>query len=94
MLGERHTSLFNKLLFHPKFKSSLFSLLEKGETSIRLKCHEILEILGSYYIQYISKKILYELAIPQTKSQQIRNGGPEYEVMEVDYISTERLYIA
>lgn len=50
MLGERHTSLFNKLLFHPKFKSSLFALLERGETSIRLKCHEILEILGSYYI--------------------------------------------
>ena len=65
LMGERHINLFNSLVFSPKFKTTIFGLLNKGETNLRLKCHEILEIVGTYYIQYCSSKTLYELAVPQ-----------------------------
>lgn len=92
MLSERHSPLFIKLLLNPKFKTCLFSLLERGETCIRLKCHEILEVIGQYYIQFVSKKILYELSVPGNPKS--ANRKQEYEVMEVEFISRERLYIA
>jgi len=86
LLGERHIKLFNNLIFSPKFKTTLFSLLNKGETNLRLKCHEILEIIGTYFIQYQSQKSVYQLETPQSRS--------EVERMEVDFITCERLYIA
>lgn len=64
LMGERHVNLFNSLVFSPKFKQTIFSLLNKGETNLRLKCHEILEVVGTYYIQFCSSKTLYELAMP------------------------------
>jgi len=63
-MGERHVNLFSSLIFNPKFKKTIFGLLLKGETNLRLKCHEILEIIGTYFIQYCSSKTLYELAVP------------------------------
>ena len=63
-MGERHVNLFNSLVFTPKFKQTIFGLLNKGETNLRIKCHEILEVCGTYFIQYCSSKTLYELAMP------------------------------
>jgi len=54
LLGERHINQFNALISNKKFKATLFNLLNAGETSMRLKCHEILEIIGSYFIQVCS----------------------------------------
>jgi|MGYP004564219545 hypothetical protein len=95
-MGERHISHFNSLIFNRKFKSTLFSLLNLGETNLRLKCHEILEILGTYFIQYCSSKTLYELALPSGPSGSQRGTARqgEFEMMEVDFINSERLYIA
>ena len=59
LLGERHISQFNSLILNKKFKTTLFNLLNAGETNIRLKCHEILEIVGTYFIQVCSSKSIY-----------------------------------
>lgn len=105
LLGERHISQFNALISNKKFKSTLFNLLNVGETNIRLKCHEILEIIGTYFIQVCSSKSIYQVALPpgaertsganrgrlQDRGQQ---SGVDTELMEVDLISHDRLYIA
>jgi hypothetical protein len=85
LLEERHIKLFTALLFNPAFKDCVFRLLERGETTSRLKCHEILETVGTYFVTYCSSKTLYELAIPQSKN---------VEMMELEFINAERLYIA
>jgi hypothetical protein len=66
LLGERHIKLFTTLIFNPKFKATVFQLLEKGETSLRLKAHEILEIIGNYFVTYCSSKTIYKLALPKS----------------------------
>lgn len=50
MLGELHVNMFTTLIANPKFKQILLDLLSKKETSLRLKCHEILEIITNYYV--------------------------------------------
>lgn len=53
---------------HPKFKSTLLGLLNKGELSLRLKCHEILEEVTNYFFKFCVSKTVYELAIPNASS--------------------------
>lgn len=120
-MTERHVNLFSALVFNPKFKTTIFGLLTRGETNLRLKCHEILEIIGTYFIQYCSSKTLYELAVPmgaavgssmgssgneRARGRSGRDGhgvnllsdhgnrNQEFEMMEVDFINHERLYIS
>jgi hypothetical protein len=98
-MGERHVNLFNSLVFTPKFKHTIFSLLNKGETNLRIKCHEILEVCGTYFIQYCSSKTLYELAMPKNglgRRAQLLTGveQKDFEMMEVDFINHERMYIS
>ena len=120
-MTERHVNLFSALIFNPKFKTTIFGLLTRGETNLRLKCHEILEIIGTYFIQYCSSKTLYELAVPtgaavgasmgssgneRARGRSGRDGqgmnllsdhgnrNQEFEMMEVDFINHERLYIS
>jgi hypothetical protein len=96
-MGERHINVFFSFVFSPKFKTTIFGLLNQGETNIRLKCHEILEIVGNFYIQYCSSKTLYELAVPQKGSRRaalMANTEKEFEMMEVDFLNHERLYIS
>jgi len=50
LLTEIHVNLFTSLITHPQFKETIMGLLNKGETSLRLKCHEILEIVSNYYV--------------------------------------------
>ncbi len=66
---------------------------------MRLKCHEILEVVTNYYSQFNISKTVYELALPQ--SQQIshlgdfhKKKGAQSESMEVEYINQERLYLS
>ena len=106
MLGERHISQFNSLILNKKFKTTLFNLLNAGETNIRLKCHEILEIVGTYFIQVCSSKSIYQVALPPgaertsgaNRGRMPERGQPQAgvdtELMEVDLISHDRLYIA
>ena len=49
------------LLKSRKFKQTLIALLRKGENSLRLKAHEILEILASYHTNYLVSKSQVEV---------------------------------
>jgi len=49
LLTEIHINLFTAMIMHPKFKANIVALLQKGELSLRLKCHEILEVVTNYY---------------------------------------------
>jgi hypothetical protein len=56
-----------------------------------------MEILTNYYVQYCTSKTVYELAIP--RSVQLESGNrnrecPKSEVMEVEFVNHERLYIS
>lgn len=52
MLTEIHVNLFVQMLMHPRFKATVLALLHKGELSLRLKCHEILEVVTNYFSQF------------------------------------------
>lgn len=45
----------------PKFKETLLNLLQAGETSIRLKSHEILEGVTNFYHQFLISKTVVEV---------------------------------
>lgn len=66
-------------------------LLGKGETGLRLKAHEILEVITNYYSQYCVSKTVYEMAPPagNTIGKKVPN-----EIMEVDFINSDRLSIS
>lgn len=96
-------SLFTSMIMHPKFKSTILALLYKGELSLRLKCHEILEEVTSKYSQFCIQKTVYELALPQAAANQLANSLSDFhkkknaaqsEQMEVEFISQERLYLS
>ena len=98
LMNERHLPQFSKLVFDQKFKTTLFNLLKSGETSLRLKCHEILEIMGTYFVQFCSSRTVYEFDLQDKKrgprAQELMRGDPNSELMQVDFINKERLYIA
>lgn len=51
ILGEAHKELFNNLIYMQGLDDFLKELIANGHSSIRLKAHEILEIISSYYIE-------------------------------------------
>jgi len=61
-MNEMHINLFTNLITHPNFKTVLMNLLLHGETSVRLKSHEILEALTAYFVQFCPSKTVYEFA--------------------------------
>jgi hypothetical protein len=65
MLTEIHINMFTSMIMNPKFKVTVLGLLNKGELSLRLKCHEILEVVTNYFSQFCISKTVYELALPQ-----------------------------
>ena len=89
LMGERHINQFSALLFNPKFKSTLFSLLNRGEANLRLKCHEILEIIGTYYMQYCSSKTLYELTLPGGAGADRGRGGRARDLLRDSNMMSE-----
>jgi hypothetical protein len=50
LLNEVHVNIFTSMIGDKRFKSTIINLLSKGETQLRLKCHEILEIVTNYYV--------------------------------------------
>lgn len=43
-------TVFTNLITHPQFKTNLLLLIDSGEENVRLKAHEIMESLTSYYV--------------------------------------------
>ena len=89
LLTEIHVNLFTSMLTHPLFKPTLLTLLTKGETSLRLKCHEILEVVSNYYVQHCTSKTVYKMAASSAADKKSAS-----EVMEVEYVNHERLFIS
>jgi hypothetical protein len=56
LLNEMHVNMFTSMVMNPRFKANLQGLLQKGELALRLKCHEILEVVTSYNAQYCLQK--------------------------------------
>ena len=44
-MNEQHITVFTNLITYPSFRSCLMSLIENGESQIRLKAHEVMEQL-------------------------------------------------
>ena len=53
---EIHINLYRELLINTHFHNFIFQLLKKGELELRIKSHEILEIL-SRWMSYISNRV-------------------------------------
>ena len=54
------------------------ALLQKGQTQLRLKCHELLDTICGYFINFCASKTVYGEQKPQN---------------EVDLITQERLLL-
>ena len=104
-MNETHINLFTNLITHPNFKPVLLSLLEHGETQIRLKSHEILEVLTAYFVHYCPSKTVYEFedgradgkesGKPRSGALSSQSPGATSEnIMDAEFISHERLYIS
>ena len=50
LMSEAHIGMFTYLITNHSFKSTLVQLIEHGETHVRMKAHEILEALTSYFV--------------------------------------------
>ena len=85
-MNELHINIFTNLITHPQFKIVLMNLISHGETSVRLKSHEILEALTAYFVQFCHSKTVYEFASGANPTQN--------EMMDAEFISHERLYIS
>lgn len=68
-------------------------LLEHGETHVRMKAHEILEALTSYFVQCCPSKTVYEFpsSARDGQSSMLPDGSKK---MEAEFIAHERLYIS
>ena len=83
-MNEQHITVFTNLITYPSFRSCLMSLIENGESQIRLKAHEVMEQLTQYYVQHCPSKTVYEFT----------NGSNKNEQMDAEFIYHERLYIS
>lgn len=98
-MNEAHRELFKTLVLDPNFKKHLLGLLTKGETNVRLKSHELLEILANYYVSFMASRSVYEIAEedPSGSGSFYKDapghlkGDKRVVTHEVDYISVHRL---
>ena len=97
-MTDAHNGMFTTFIIHPNFKVLLLKLLDHGETSVRMKSHEILEALTNYFVQYCDSKTIYEFADRSAINQGgLLNGSSSQtknEIMDAEFISHERLFIS
>lgn len=103
LMTDEHINMFTNLITHPNFKNLLIEILEHGETNVRMKSHEILEALTSYFVKWCPSKTVYEFAGGKHSSDfhprspgggQSQYAGNKNELMDAEFISHERLYIS
>jgi hypothetical protein len=89
---EIHINLYREILLNTHFHNFLFQLLKKGELELRIKSHEILEIL-SKCINYISERREGAEGISGRGSTNVESMHPRNrsDGREVEGISPERL---
>ena len=62
LMTDEHINMFTNLITHPNFKLLLLDILRHGETNVRMKSHEILEALTTYFVKWCPSKTVYEFA--------------------------------
>ena len=62
LMTDEHINMFTNLITHPNFKLLLLEILKHGETNVRMKSHEILEALTTYFVKWCPSKTVYEFA--------------------------------
>ena len=92
-MTDAHIGMFTYLITNHNFKTMLLQLLEHGETNVRMKAHEILETLTSYFVQCCPSKTVYEFPQSGTSAQNHIPDGLGKK-MEAEFIAHERLYIS
>lgn len=89
---EIHINLYRELLLNTHFHTFIFQLLKKGELELRIKSHEILEIL-SKSMTYLTKAENMNEGVSSLHSNNIESIHPrnKNEGREVEIITPERL---
>lgn len=78
-------SAFRNLLFNQNFKTALLRIISKSEIKCRLKCHEILEHLSTYFMTYCASRSIYEIADDEALDKELMSD--HVLTYEVDIIS-------
>lgn len=99
LMTDEHINMFTNLITHPNFKNLLIEILEHGETNVRMKSHEILEALTSYFVKWCPSRTVYEFAAGSRHASDRQNDAQNQfpnrnEQMDAEFISHERLYIS
>lgn len=90
-----HINIFCNMVTNPRFKATVLGLLQKNELQLRLKCHEILEIVTNYHQQYCISKTVIDLGQLRTQSADLlQPSKKKQEIMQVEFINQERLYLS
>lgn len=85
---EVHVNLYRELLLNTHFHNFIFQLLKKGELELRVKSHEILEIL-SKSMSYITRVEGMGEGAP---NQRNRNEGKDVETITPERLALIQLY--
>ena len=71
-LNADHVNIFRALMFDELFKRKVTDLL-LGDTKCRLKCHEILESLATFFMNYCASRSVYEITEDEADPLQLSN---------------------
>lgn len=93
-MTEVHIGMFTYLITNHSFKRILLQMLEHGETHVRMKAHEILEALTSYFVQCCPSKTVYEFPADASGNREQNLLSQGSKKMEAEFIAHERLYIS
>ena len=95
---EIHINLYRELLLNTHFHTFIFQLLKKGELEMRIKSHEILEILSKSMTYLIKAENMSE-GVSTLNSNNIesihprnRNDGKEVEMITPERLALIQLY--
>ena len=95
-LKEIHVSAFRNLLFNQNFKTALLWIISKSEIKCRLKCHEILEHLSTYFMTYCASRSIYEIADDEAAEKEMMSDHVltyEVDIISQDWLALTQLYV-
>ena len=88
-----HINLFRELLINTYFHNFIFQLLKKGELELRIKSHEILEILSKSMSYLTEEEMNHHHDMESDNSTNIESNHPRNanDSRNAEFISPERL---
>lgn len=76
-LKEFHLAIFRLLVFDAPFKNAILAMAQHPDIKVKMKCHEILEHMATYFMQYCATRSIYEIADEEAEQNA---DGVTYEV--------------